>query len=182
MSNRDETAGLVPKVLIPEVKIQTRLQELAQKINQDFRGKPIVAICILKGSFIFFSDLIRLLEMPLSCEFLGVSSYGNRSVSSGEVKVTLDINEPLENKHVLIIEDIVDTGLTLSYIINSIKARRPATVRTCALLVKTESLKTPVEIDYTGFQVGSEFLVGYGVDYAGKFRGLPHIAYLENAH
>ena len=182
MSNRDETAGLVPKILIPEVKIQSRLQELAQKINQDFRGKPIVAVCILKGSFVFFSDLIRQLEMPLTCEFLGVSSYGNRAVSSGEVKVTLDINEPLENKNVLIIEDIVDTGLTLSYITHMLKARKPASLKTCALLVKSESLKTPIEIDYTGFQVGSEFLVGYGIDYAGKFRGLPHIAYLENAH
>lgn len=178
----EETASKSPKVLIPEVKLQARILELAQEINHDFRGKEVTAICVLKGSFVFFSDLIRRLDLPVVCEFLGVSSYGNRMVSSGEVKVTLDINEPLENRHVLIVEDIVDSGLTLTYIMSMLRARRPATLKACALLMKPECLKTEVEVDYLGFKIGKEFVVGYGVDYAGKYRGLPYIGYLEHDH
>ena len=118
----------------------------------------------------------------MSCEFLGVSSYGNKMVSSGEVKVTLDITEPLENKHVVVFEDIVDTGLTLSYIMNSLRARKPATLKSCSLLLKPECLKTEIDVDYLGFRIGKEFVVGYGIDYAGKFRGLPYIGYLEHGH
>jgi hypoxanthine phosphoribosyltransferase len=171
-----------PKMLIPAVKIQNRIAELAHDINHDYRGKEIVAVCVLKGSFIFFSDLIRHLELPLSCEFLGVSSYGARSVSSGEVKITLDMNEPLEGKHVLVIEDIVDTGLTLSYILDSLKARRPASLKSCSLLLKPDCLKTEVDIDYLGFKIGKEFVVGYGIDLAGKYRGLPYVGSLEYEH
>ena len=180
MSNEDQ--GKHPKILIPEVKLQSRIAELAQEINHDYRGKEITAICILKGSFIFFSDVIRRLEFPMTCEFLGVSSYGNKMVSSGEVKVTLDINEPLENRHVIVFEDIVDTGLTLSYIMNSLRARKPASLKSCSLLLKPESLKTEVDVDYLGFKIGKEFVVGYGIDYAGKFRGLPYIGYIEHGH
>lgn len=171
-----------PKLLIPEARIRARIEEIAQEINQDYQGKEIVAICVLKGSFIYFSDLIRAIDVPLSCEFLGVSSYGNRTVSSGEVKITLDMNEPLENKHVLIIEDIVDSGLTLSFILNMLKARRPASIKTSALLVKTENLQIDVPVDYPGFKIGKEFVVGYGIDHAGKHRGLPDICVIENAH
>jgi len=171
-----------PKILIPEVKIQARLDELAQEINHDYAGKEITAICVLKGSFVFFSDLIRRLDLPLACEFLGVSSYGNKMVSSGEVKLTLDLNDPIEGRHVIVFEDIVDSGLTLSYIQSLLKARKPASIRSCALLMKPESLKTPVEVDYVGFKIGREFVVGYGIDHAGRHRGLPYIASLENAH
>lgn len=177
-----EVPNSPPQVLIPEAKLQARIAELAREISQDYAGREIVAICILKGSFIFFSDLIRGLDLPLSCEFLGVSSYGNKQVSSGEVKLTLDINEPLEGKHVLIIEDIVDSGLTLSYIVNMLAARKPASLKTCSLLLKPDNLKIPIEIDYVGFRIGREFVVGYGIDYAGKFRGLPFVGYVENAH
>jgi hypoxanthine phosphoribosyltransferase len=171
-----------PKVLIPEIKLQARISEIAQEISHDYRGKEIVAICILKGSFIFFSDIIRKLDLPMVCEFLGVSSYGNKMVSSGEVKVTLDINEPLENKHVVVFEDIVDSGLTLSYILNSLRARKPASLKSCALLLKPESLKTDVDVDYLGFKIGREFVVGYGIDFAGKHRGLPYIGFIEHDH
>lgn len=171
-----------PKILIPEVRLQARLAELAQEINNDYRGKDITVICVLKGSFIFFSDLIRKLDLRLTCEFLGVSSYANKMVSSGEVKITLDINEPLENKHVLVVEDIVDSGLTLSYIMNSLRARKPASIKTCSLLFKPESLKTDIGVDYVGFKVGREFVVGYGIDAAGKHRGLPYIGYIEQEH
>lgn len=182
MPMSDEKVSKQPNVLIPEVKLQARLKEIADEINHDYAGKEIVAICVLKGSFIFFSDIIRHLDMPLSCEFLGVSSYGNKKVSSGEVKVTLDINEPLENRHVVIFEDIVDSGLTLSYITHALRARRPASLKTCALLLKPESLKTQIDVDYLGFKIGKEFVVGYGIDFAGKYRELPFIGFLEHEH
>ncbi len=181
MSKQDQN-NKHPKILIPEVKLQARLAELAQEINLDYRDKEITAICILKGSFIFFSDLIRQLDVPLTCEFLGVSSYGSKMVSSGEVKVTLDINEPLENRHVLIFEDIVDTGLTLSYILSAIRTRKPASIKTCALLLKPEKVKTDIGVDYLGFNIGNEFVVGYGIDFDGKHRELPYIGYIEHDH
>jgi hypoxanthine phosphoribosyltransferase len=170
------------KVLIPEVKLQARIAELAHEIRHDYAGKEVVAICVLKGSFIFFSDLIRNLDLSVICEFLGVSSYGNKMVSSGEVKVTLDLNEPIEGKHVIVVEDIVDSGLTLSYIMSMLRSRKPATLKSCALLFKPDALKIDVDVDYTGFKIGNEFVVGYGVDLAGKYRGLPYIGILENAH
>jgi hypoxanthine phosphoribosyltransferase len=180
-SGNDERE-IQPKILIPEVRLQARVAELAQEINHDYRGRELTMICVLKGSFIFFSDLIRRLDLPMTCEFLGVSSYGNKTVSSGEVKLTLDINDPLENKHVIVVEDIVDTGLTLSYIMNLLRTRKPATLKSATLLMKPECLKTEIEADYTGFKIGKEFVVGYGVDFAGKYRGLPYIGYIEHGH
>ncbi len=182
MPMSDENAADKIKVLIPEVKIQARVAEIAQEIAHDYRDKEITAICVLKGSFIFYSDILRRLDLPLTCEFLGVSSYGNKMVSSGEVKVTLDINEPLEGKHVIVFEDIVDTGLSLSFIMNMIRARKPASLKSCALLLKPDALKTDIEVDYLGFKVGNEFVVGYGIDYAGKHRGLPFVGYIEHGH
>jgi hypoxanthine phosphoribosyltransferase len=164
-----------PKVLIPEVRLQNRIKELAQEIDNDYIGKEITAICILKGSFVFFSDLLRQMESSVVCEFLGLSSYGNKKISSGEVKITLDINEPLEGKHVIVFEDIVDSGLTLRYLVNNLKARNPESLKICSLLFKPECLKSEVDLDYVGFKIGKEFVVGYGVDYAERFRGLPYI-------
>ena len=122
------------------------------------------------------------IDLPLTCEFLGVSSYGNAKVSSGEVKVTLDINEPLEGKHVLVFEDIVDSGLTLSYILTMLGTRKPASLKCASLLVKPDALKVAVKVDYTGFDIGNEFVVGYGLDYAQGYRGLPYIGYLQQEH
>jgi len=177
-----EKPGYQIKTLIPETRIRTRLTELAQQLNYDYQGKEVTAICVLKGTFVFFSDLIRLLEFPLTCEFLGLSSYGNETQSSGEVKVTLDINEPLEGRHVLVFEDIVDTGLTLDYILSSLRARRPESLKVCTLLQKPESMKVDLPVDYVGFKMGDEFVIGYGVDYAEKYRGLPYIGCIENEH
>lgn len=171
-----------PKILIPEVKLQARLSEVAQEIAHDYAGREIVAVCILKGSFIFFSDIIRKIDLPMSCEFLGVSSYGSKMVSSGEVKMTLDLNDPIEGKHVIVFEDIVDSGLTLSYIMNLLKSRRPASIKSCALLMKPECLKTEIDVDYLGFKIGKEFVVGYGIDYAGQHRGLPYIGFIDQEH
>lgn len=175
-----------PEILIPEVKIQNRVRELAREIEADFGGveggAEIVAICTLKGSFIFFADLIRNLHVPVTCEFLGVSSYGDETVSSGEVKITLDLNAPLEGKNVLIVEDIVDSGLTAQFMRESLGARKPKSLKFCTLLLKPDSLKTDVQIDYTGFEIGNEFVVGYGLDYAQHYRGLPFIGFVKNEH
>ena len=142
MSKENEYQMNLPKVLIPEVKIQSRIKELGEQITLDYQDREITAICVLKGSFVFFSDLIRHIDTPLSCEFLGLSSYGNKMVSSGEVKVTLDLNEPLDGKDVVIFEDIVDSGLTLEYLLKSFVTRNPRSLRVCSLLLKKECLKT----------------------------------------
>jgi len=170
------------QTLIPEVKLQTRIKEMAQEICQDYEGKEITAICVLKGSFVFFADIIREIDLPLTCEFLGLSSYGSAKVSSGEVKVTLDVNAPLEGRHVIVFEDIVDSGLTLDYIRRTLTARNPASLSMCSLLFKPDCVKREVQLDYTGFKIEDRFVVGYGVDYAGRFRGLPYIGYLEDEH
>ena len=170
-----------PPVYLSESEIKSRIQELANRINRDYEGKDVTAICTLKGSIIFFSDLIRMLKFPVTCEFLGVSSYGNQTTSTGEVKVTLDLNEPLHGKHVILIEDIVDTGLTLSFLIETLKAKRPASLKAATLLFKPEALKAKeLKLDYVGFEIPNKFVVGYGLDYAEKFRGLPYIGVLED--
>ncbi|MBI2604601.1 MAG: hypoxanthine phosphoribosyltransferase [Deltaproteobacteria bacterium] len=174
------TALAHPRVLIPESKIRQRILELANEISYDYRGKEITAICVLKGSYIFFADLIRGLARPLNCEFMGVSSYGTKTVSSGEVKITLDMTEPANGKHIIIVEDIVDTGLTMQYLLNHLKARKPASIKVCTLLLKPESMKCDVQLDYVGFRIANEFVVGYGLDYAGSYRQIPYIGVLDN--
>lgn len=169
-----------PRCLIPEERLQARVKELAKEIEENYIGKdPLVAICILKGSFVFFSDLIRQIDLPMTCEFLGVSSYGNRMTSSGEVKVTLDLAGPIAGRHVLIIEDIIDSGTTLQFLLQTLAARRPASIKVCSLLLKPHALRHNVEVDYVGFQVGDEFVVGYGIDYAERYRGLSYIGAVE---
>ena len=176
----DEVKYYEPKVYIPEADIKVRVRELAEKINEEFGNQEVTVICTLKGSIIFFADLIRHLRMPVVCEFLGMSSYGNHTTSTGEVKVTLDLNEPLIGKNVIIVEDIVDSGLTLSYMLDYLKVRKPAVVKSAALLFKPDALKTSLSIDYVGFQIPNKFVVGYGLDYAEKFRGLPYIGVIES--
>ena len=178
--NPPEVKYFEPPVYIAEADIKARVRELAQKINAEYGMQEITAICTLKGGIVFFTDLLRHLKMPVVCEFLGVSSYGNHTESTGEVKVTLDLNEPLSGRHVLVVEDIVDTGLTHSYLQDYLKMKKPASVKTAALLFKPEALKTPdLKIDYIGFEIPNRFVVGYGLDYAEKFRGLPYIGTLE---
>ena len=170
-----------PKVYISETDIQVRVRELAEKINATYGSQELTLICTLKGSIIFYRDLIKYLKMPVVCEFLGMSSYGNQTETSGEVKVTLDLNEPLIGKHVIIVEDIVDSGLTLSYMLDYLRVKKPASVRSAALLFKPEALKAKgLQIDYIGFEIPNKFVVGYGLDYAQKFRGLPYIGVLES--
>lgn len=164
---------------ITQTQIQKRIREIGSELTNRFKGKKVVAVCVLKGSFIFYSDLIRSIESDLSCEFFGVSSYHGMS-SSGEVKVTLDLSTPIEDKHVLLVEDIVDTGLTMNYLKSNLLSRKPASLTTATLLLKPEALKVPCEIDYVGFKISNEFVVGYGLDYQGYYRNLPFIGQVQN--
>lgn len=166
----------LPKVLVSEQQIQDRVGELAKKISTDYADKgDLVMIGVLKGSFIFLADLSRKLVIPRTIEFIAVSSYGDGSVSSGAVRLVMDVRGDIEGKHVLIVEDIVDTGHTLKYLIGMLQSHRPASVSTAALVRKAESAEVEVTIDYLGFDIGNEWVVGYGLDYAEKHRTLPYI-------
>lgn len=167
------------KSFISAEKIQQRVLELGKELTKKFQGKDLVAVCVLKGSFMFYSDLIRNIDTDLSCEFYGVSSYLGTS-SSGEIKVTLDLTKPVENRHVLLVEDIVDTGLTMNYLRNSLLSRQPASLTTVTLLEKPDALKVPCPLDYVGFKISNEFVVGYGLDYEGQYRNLPYIGQVQN--
>lgn len=167
-------------VLISKEKIAARVEKLAKQIEKDYQGREITMICVLKGSFLFFADLVRAIKTPLRCEFLSVSSYGNQKSSSGEVKLGLDISAPLDGKDVLVVEDIVDTGLTLKYILELLAVRGPSSIACCALLEKPEAKTVDVKVQYTGFKIGNEFVVGYGLDYGQKYRELPYIGVLKS--
>jgi hypoxanthine phosphoribosyltransferase len=165
-----------PPVLISETDIQKRVDELGKEISADYADKGnVVLIGVLKGSYIFLADLSRRLSIPRTIEFIAVSSYGKTSVSTGAVRLLMDVRTNIENRHVLIIEDIVDTGHTLKYLIGLIKSRKPASVKTCALLHKAESAEVEVSIDYVGLGIEDEWVVGYGLDYAERDRALPYI-------
>ncbi|MCO5144522.1 MAG: hypoxanthine phosphoribosyltransferase [Oligoflexia bacterium] len=167
------------KVLISEEKIQARVKELGQEITKKYEGKELTLICVLKGSFLFYADLVRAIRLPVRCEFISVSSYGAEKTSSGEVKLALDISTPLDGRDLMIIEDIVDTGLTLKYIRELLSVRNPASIACCALLEKPEARKVEVPVEYRGFTIGNEFVVGYGLDYDQRYRELPFIGLCE---
>ncbi len=165
--------------MIDEKQLEKRIQELGSLITERYRGEKLTAVCVLKGSFIFFSDLVRHIDLDVHCEFFGISSYQG-SQSTGEVRVTLDVNSPIEGRNILIVEDIVDTGLTMDYLLTTMKARRPKSLATVALLHKPAAMKIPLEIDHIGFTIENQFVVGYGLDYEGWFRNLPYIAEIQN--
>lgn len=166
--------------MISEEQIRARVKELGEQIKKDFKGEDIVAICTLKGSYMFFADLIREIDCNVVCEFFGVSSYHGETKSSGEVKVTLDITNPLEGKNVLLVEDIVDSGLTMQYLRTCLMARKPKALKTVSLLVKPKAVKSDVVLDYSGFTIENEFVVGYGLDYQELYRNIPYIAKADN--
>ena len=172
--------NLTLKTYISEEKIQQKVKELGALLTKKFKNEKVVAVCVLKGSFMFYSDLIRAIEADVTCEFFGVSSYHGGTSSSGEVKVTLDLSSPIEDRHVILVEDIVDTGLTMNYLKNSILSRKPKSLTTIALLEKPDALKVECKLDHVGFQIQNEFVVGYGLDYQGYYRNLPYIAQVQN--
>ncbi len=169
-----------PKVLISEVDIRQRVAELAQQISADYAGKgELVLLGVLKGSFIFLADLSRALTIPRVIEFIAVSNYEHGSMPSGAVRLVMDVRESIEGRHVLIVEDIVDTGQTLRYLIDMLGSRGPASIRTCTLLHKEHKTEVEVDLDYLGFSIGDEWVVGYGLDYAEKDRTLPYIGAIQ---
>ncbi len=165
-----------PPVLISESDIEKRVTELAKQISGDYKDKgDLVLVGVLKGAFVFLADLSRRLTIPRTIEFIAVSSYQSGSLSTGAVRLVMDVRGNIERRHVLIVEDIVDTGHTLKYLIGMLESHRPASIRTCTLLHKADSLKVDIDIDYIGFGIGNEWVVGYGLDYAEHDRTLPYI-------
>ena len=165
--------------MISEQDIQRRVRELAADISRDYEGKEVTLVGVLKGAFIFLSDLARHLEVANTIEFMSVSSYGMSTTSSGAVRVLMDLRQNIEGKHVLIVEDIVDTGLTVHYLLELLATREPASLRTCALVRKKERHEVEVPIDYLGFDIPDVWVIGYGLDYAERYRALPFIGVVD---
>lgn len=162
------------EVLIPAERIAARTAELGEQIARDYAGGRLVLVGVLKGSFVFLSDLARAIDLPLAIEFIGISSYeGTRS--TGVVQITSDLSRSIEGEHVLLVEDIVDTGLTMRYLLDNLATRRPASLKVCTLLEKPARAKVRIPIDYRGFAIGDDFVVGYGLDWNGRYRNLPYI-------
>lgn len=171
----------IARVLISEEQLSKRVREMAAEISRDYAGKNPTMICILKGAVMFYSDLLRNIPIPLTMDFMAVSSYGNKTKSSGEVEIRKDLSTSIEGKHVVIVEDIVDSGFTLSYLSRMLASRGAASVKLCTLLDKPARRAPGITLksDYSGFVVGDEFVVGYGLDYAEFYRNLPYIGVLK---
>ena len=167
------------KVLVPEEDVAKRIKELGEQISKDYAGKQVHLICVLKGGVFFMCELAKRITVPVSMDFMSVSSYGDGTKSSGVVKIAKDLDETLEGKNVLIVEDIIDSGRTLSYLIDILKGRNPNSIHLCTLLDKPERRVTDVKVDYVAFNIPDEFVVGYGLDYAQKYRNLPYIGVVE---
>ncbi|MDO4312251.1 MAG: hypoxanthine phosphoribosyltransferase [Eubacteriales bacterium] len=168
-------------VLISEKDVEERIREMGEQISKDYAGKQVHLICVLKGGVFFMCDLAKRISVPVSMDFMSVSSYGDDTKSSGVVKIVKDLDEHLEGKDVLIVEDIIDSGRTLSYLIDILQKRNPNSVRLCTLLDKPERRVKDVKVDYVGFSIPDKFVVGYGLDYAQKYRNLPYIGVVEGA-
>lgn len=167
------------KELISEEKVIARVKEIAEQINQDFEGKSVTLVCILKGSIFFTCELAKYLTIPVTIDFMQCSSYGADTKSSGIVKLAKDLDEPIMGKHVILIEDIIDSGRTLSHLVKLMEQREPASLTLCTLLDKPSRRVKEVDVKYTGFEIPDEFVVGYGLDYAQKMRNLPYIGVVE---
>lgn len=169
----------IESILLSEAQLDAKLTELAAKIDADYAGKSPLFLGILKGSFIFMADLVRKITLPCEMDFMAVSSYGNKSVTTGAVTITKDLNVDIEGRDVILVEDILDSGLTLSYLMKYLENRRPNSMKICALLDKPARRKAPIKADYSGFEIPDAFVVGYGLDYAEKYRNLPYIGILK---
>ena len=171
----------IEKIMISKDEIEARVQSIAKQLDKDYESKRPLLICVLKGSVLFFSDLIRAMKIPLEIDFMAITSYGNSAKSSGEVRMIKDLDRSIENRHVLIVEDIIDSGYTLSYLKRMLYSRHPESVKICALLDKFERREVAIEADYKGFDIGNEFVVGYGLDYAEEYRNIPEIGILKRS-
>jgi hypoxanthine phosphoribosyltransferase len=166
-------------VLFSEQQIGARVAELAAQIEADHQGKDLVLVGVLKGAFVFISDLARKIDLPLAVDFIALSSYGEATESSGIVKITSDLARPIEGKHVIVVEDIIDTGLTMRYLLDNLATRHPASVKICSLLSKPSRARTRIPVRYLGFEVPDQFVVGYGLDAGEKFRNIPFIGAIK---
>ena len=167
------------RVLLTEEEVDARIQALGEQITKDYEGKTVHLVCVLKGGVFFMCELAKRIKVPVTMDFMSASSYGSDTKSSGVVKIVKDLDEPLKDKHVLIVEDIIDSGRTLSYLIKMLGDREPADIKLCTLLDKPERRVTDVKVDYSGFNIPDEFVVGYGLDYDQKYRNLPYIGVVE---
>lgn len=170
---------MVERILISQEEIEQRVQELGAEITADYQGNELLLLCILKGGIMFLADLSKHIDVPAAMDFIGISSYGNQTQSSGVVRITKDLEQSIEGKHVLIIEDIIDSGLTLSYLINNLSSRKPASIKICTLLNKEENRQVDINVDYTGFNIPNQFVVGYGLDFQELYRNIPYIFVLN---
>ena len=170
MLNKD-----IQNVLFTQEQLQARVREIAGEIQRDYAGKEIMLISVLRGSFIFMADLCRAIDLPCTLDFMSVSSYGTGTSSSGQVQITKDLSEDISGRHIIVVEDILDSGNTLSYLLKILEHRHPASIRLCTLLDKPERRVKPVQVHYSGFTIPDAFVVGYGLDYAEKYRNLPYI-------
>ncbi|MDO4522055.1 MAG: hypoxanthine phosphoribosyltransferase [Eubacteriales bacterium] len=168
------------RVMIPEEEVDQKIAELGRRISEDYAGSSVHLICVLKGSIFFTCELAKRITIPVTLDFMSCSSYGSGTVSSGVVKIVKDLDEPIEGRHVIVIEDIIDSGRTLSNLLQILSARKPASLALCTLLDKPDRRVIPVEVDYTGFEIPDEFVVGYGLDYDQKYRNLPYVGVIEN--
>lgn len=167
------------KVLVPEEEVDARIRALGEQISKDYEGKQIHLICVLKGGVFFMCELAKRITVPVSMDFMCVGSYGDGTKSSGVVRIAKDLDESIEGKDVLIVEDIIDSGNTLYYLMDVLQRRKPASLQLCTLLDKPDRRVKDVKVDYTGFEIPDEFVVGYGLDYAQKYRNLPYIGVVE---
>lgn len=167
------------RILIPEDKVDERIAQLGAQISQDYAGKQVHLVGILKGSIFFICELAKRISVPVTLDFMSVSSYGSGTKSNGIVKMIKDLDEPIEGKDVLIVEDIIDSGRTLSYLLKNLSSRKPASIRLCTMLDKPDRREVDVEVDYQGFIIPDEFVVGYGLDYDQRYRNLPYIGVLS---
>ena len=169
----------IGRILVSAEALHRRIDELAEEINRDYAGRELVLIGVLKGAMFFVSDLMRRLTMPVEVDFMAVASYGSATRSSGVVRILKDLDAAIEERHVLIVEDIVDSGLTLQYLLRNLAGRHPATLEVCALLIKPDRRKVDLRTRYVGFEIPDEFAIGYGLDHAERYRNLPYVAALE---
>ena len=169
----------VKEILFSEEQLKERVAQIAAQIDRDYAGKELMLVSVLRGSFIFMADLVRAITVPCKVDFMAVSSYGSGTVSSGQVQITKDLSEDITGRHLLVVEDILDSGNTLSYLLEVLRARKPASIRLCTLLDKPERRVKPVHLDYTGFTIPDAFVVGYGLDYDEYYRNLPYIGVLR---
>lgn len=166
-------------VLISKEDIDLKIRQMAEQISKDYAGREIHMICVLRGGVFFMCELAKHITIPVSLDFMSVTSYGSDTKSSGVVKIVKDLDDPIEGKHVIVVEDIIDSGRTLSYLMELLRDRKPASLSLCTMLDKPECRIVDVDVDYTGFQIPDEFVVGYGLDYAQKYRNLPYIGVVE---